>query len=113
MSGGRSPLHDRLTEFYQRVKPDKLTDVNKIATAYQGKDDELNYRLHREYGQSLEPTSPLYMPLKLHLEQFYRKYNPSKMKEVDVIATHYQNKLGELNDKLRTQYGQDLTSEIV
>ena len=35
------------------------------------------------------------------------------MKEVDVIATHYQNKLGELNDKLRTQYGQDLTSEIV
>ena len=106
-------MHDRLTEFYGRVKQDKLSDVPKIATAYQGKEDELNYRLHREYGQSLEPDSPLYMPLKLHLEAFYRKYNPSKMKEIDLIATHYRDKLGELNDKLRSQYGEDLASQIV
>ena len=34
-------------------------------------------------------------------------------KEVDKIASHYQTKLAELNDKLRTQYGEDLTSQIV
>ena len=111
--GQASPLSDRLEEFYGRVKPEKQQDVAKIAAAYQGREDELNFRLHREYAQSLEPNSPLYMPLKIHLERFYAKYNPGKMTEIETIATFYKDKLGELNEKLRAQYGEDLHSQMV
>jgi hypothetical protein len=113
-------LEKRLTQFYQENCPSKIEEVQKITTAFEGKEDELNWHLFQKYRKSLHSPSgrrpPQYMPLQLHLVQFYKQFNPSmlqKREELDAIVKVYTGKEMELNDRLQKKYGADLNSLII
>jgi hypothetical protein len=113
-------LEKRLTQFYQENCPGKIDEVQKISSAFEGKEDELNWHLFQKYRKSLHSPSgrrpPQYMPLQLHLVQFYKQFNPAMLQnreELDAVVKVYTGKEQELNERLQKKYNADLNSLII
>eukprot|EP00940_MAST-03C_sp_MAST-3C-sp2_P001264 g1264.t1 len=121
-------LRAKLNEFYESHNPDKLQNIDEIVRQY-GREgtksiDELQNSLSNLYdGETLDLSSAAgarfqsvsnSVSMKVDAEaaktltEFYKRYNPEKLKDVKRILRGFHGDMNALSSKLRAKYGVSL-----
>ena len=106
---------DRLSRFYEKYNPAKLSAVDQTLQAYAGREEEMFVALVGKYGAEppAAPTQPRHEPKVMtapqsyqeRLLRFYEKYNPAKVNVVDQTLTAYAGREEEMFTALVSKYG--------
>lgn len=122
-----SSSRDKLTAVYQKFDPTKLSNVDMILEKYSGREDTLWGMLMAKYetldpeefgirvsaapppppvsSSSLSSTSSPPSNLRDKLTAVYKKHDPSKIENVDMIIAKYKDNLQVLFNTLTVKYG--------
>ena len=107
----------RLTAFYEKYNPAKVSSVDKALAAYAGREDEMFAALVAKYGPEPEPVDPKSdsvssgsKDFKARLTAFYEKYNPAKVKSVEKTLEAYAGREEEMFEALVAKYGPEPVS---
>ena len=88
----RGDVRNRLRNFLRHYDPDRIPELDALLAANKGREDELLDDMIREYGPepgAYKPTAEDKKRLADALTDFYRKYDESKLPEVDRLAEKY------------------------
>ena len=112
----------RLSRFMQKYNPDKISSLDTILIAYQGKEDQMWAALVKKYGPeppavtstsapaasatpAAQATQPVANDDKSRLTRFMQKYNPEKLSSIDTILNAYVGKEQQMWEALIKKYG--------
>eukprot|EP00759_Apiculatamorpha_spiralis_P031392 PhF_6_TR33027/c0_g4_i1/m.48686 len=95
----------RLTNFYKKYNPAKVSSVKETLHGYQGEEEQLFKMLVDKYG----PEPPDY---RSRLIRFYTKYNPGKLGSVDEALEGYAGQEEELFSALVGKYGPEPEASV-
>jgi hypothetical protein len=117
---GVQKLRIRLGRFYREHNKSKLTDIDKVATCFYGRESKLNAALLKTYKADLNSvanpsTEVIHRELKLRLtlRQFYEIHNKDKLEDADRVLTKFFGKEEKLNNALKKTYSKDLSSVVL
>jgi hypothetical protein len=118
-----SDYRSRLTSFYEKYNPEKISSVDKTLAAYAGREEEMFTALVTKYGPEPAPASSMNLAnaapaqergaaptFKSRLIAFYEKYNPEKISSVDKTLAAYAGREEEMFTALVTKYGPEPTA---
>eukprot|EP01061_Rhynchopus_euleeides_P009645 TRINITY_DN1882_c0_g1_i13.p1 TRINITY_DN1882_c0_g1~~TRINITY_DN1882_c0_g1_i13.p1 ORF type:complete len:567 (+),score=123.00 TRINITY_DN1882_c0_g1_i13:88-1788(+) len=107
-------IRERVTEFFKKHNPAKLTDVDKIVGAYAGREDQLMKDLHANYNVPDSNAVPAATPapatpvegngIRERVTEFFKKHNPAKLTDVDKILGAYAGREDQLMKDLHANY---------
>ena len=124
-----STYRGRLTRFYQKYVPDKLSQVDAVLRKYEGVEEDLFSALVEKYGP--EPatddaaTAPAaggdgadgapdkHAAYAARLTRFYEQYVPSKLPQVETVLAKYEGIEEDLFSALVQKYGAEPGKEEV
>ncbi|CUG93171.1 Hypothetical protein, putative [Bodo saltans] len=117
----------RLIRFMEVYNPERLSTIDKILEAYQGREQEMFEALVKKYGPEPEeqgaappapsaatatatPQPPVQNDNRSRLIRFMQTYNPEKLDSIDKILNAYQGRESEMFEALVKKYGPEPSS---
>jgi hypothetical protein len=103
-------FNNLIRAFYEKYNPTKLGDVVYIISKYKGKEKELLLKLEKQYEATVPiqklGSSDLSAEFLLYqkVTEFYVKYNPSKIQDVEYLISKYKGREDELLANLEAKY---------
>ncbi|ORC84834.1 uncharacterized protein TM35_000401010, partial [Trypanosoma theileri] len=115
-------VRSRLERFMRKYNPEKISTIDAILKAYNGREEEMFAALVKKYGPEPPrddcppadtPAPTAVTPVGAHepedvrsrLERFMRKYNPGKISTIDAILKAYNGREEEMFAALVKKYG--------